>query len=423
MDTQNPVRHLDLYRLPWNFSDNTISWLEPTSACNIYCDGCYRKNEPQSHKPLEVVCRDLEIFKSLRRSDAISIAGGDPLLHPQIIEIVEKTAKMGFKPIINTNGASLTVDLLRRLKEAGAFGFTFHIDSGQQRPGWKGKSESDLNELRLQFAEMVASVGGLCCAFNSTVYSDTLGSVPEVVDWAGKHIDIVHLVVFILYRGISPDLQFDWYVGGTKTNVFAGADKLPYAGLKIKTNTLKSTDVVAEIRKRFPEFSPCAYLSGTESPDSFKWLLSSRFGTNKKIYGYVGSRFMEIVQAWHHFAKGCYLGYPSPKTMRRGKSSLLLSSFDPGLRKIRREYLSSILTSPADFIKPLRIQSIMIIQPIDVLADGSQNMCDGCPDVTVWDGKLVWSCRLEELKAFNTWIRCVPKSRQHSRSVSVTGPT
>jgi hypothetical protein len=420
MDSENPVRHLELYRLPWTLSDNTISWLEPTSACNIYCDGCYRKNEAQSHKPLEVVYRELETFKSLRRSDAMSIAGGDPLLHPQIIEIVEKTAKMGFKPIINTNGAALTLSLLKSLKDAGAFGFTFHVDSGQQRPGWKHKTENDLNDLRLQFAEMVASVGGLCCAFNSTVYADTLSSVPDVVEWAGKHIDIVHLVVFILYRGISPDLDFDWFVGETKTNVFAGADKLPYAGPKIKTNSLKSADVVAEIRKRFPEFSPCAYLGGTESPDSFKWLLSSRIGTNQKIYGYAGPRFMEIIQAWHHLSKGRYLGYPSPNTMKRGKSSLLLSPFDSGLRNIGKEYLSSVFASPAKLFKPLRIQSIMIIQPIDILSDGRQNMCDGCPDVTVWDGKLVWSCRLEELKAFDTWIRCVPKSSQYSESVSIT---
>jgi hypothetical protein len=40
----------------------------------------------------------------------------------------------------------------------------------------------------------------------------------------------------------------------------------------------------------------------------------------------------------------------------------------------------------------------MIIQPIDVLDDGRLNMCDACPDLTVHEGRLVWSCRLEELK-------------------------
>jgi len=48
-----PVNHSDLYRLPWTLPDNAINWLEPTSMCNLYCDGCYRKNDADSHKPLE----------------------------------------------------------------------------------------------------------------------------------------------------------------------------------------------------------------------------------------------------------------------------------------------------------------------------------------------------------------------------------
>jgi len=33
-----------LYRLPWTMPDNGITWLEPTSQCNLSCYGCYRKN-------------------------------------------------------------------------------------------------------------------------------------------------------------------------------------------------------------------------------------------------------------------------------------------------------------------------------------------------------------------------------------------
>jgi MoaA/NifB/PqqE/SkfB family radical SAM enzyme len=39
------IDHLSLYRLPWNYSDNGISWLEPTTKCNLRCEGCYRDLE------------------------------------------------------------------------------------------------------------------------------------------------------------------------------------------------------------------------------------------------------------------------------------------------------------------------------------------------------------------------------------------
>ncbi len=157
-----------LYRLPWTMPDNGITWLEPTSQCNLSCYGCYRKNIKNSHKTLEEVKHELDFFQSQRKSDCISIAGGDPLVYPNIIELVADIKARGLKPIINTNGIALTKELLRELKKVGVFGFTFHIDSKQGRgrdPKWLGKNEIELNELRLYFAEMIAAEGGIACSF------------------------------------------------------------------------------------------------------------------------------------------------------------------------------------------------------------------------------------------------------------------
>ena len=52
----------------------------------------------------------------------------------------------------------------------------------------------------------------------------------------------------------------------------------------------------------------------------------------------------------------------------------------------------------------------MIIQPVNFEDDGRQDMCDSCPDITVHDGKLVWSCRMEELNKFGAFVQTVPKS-------------
>ena len=324
MSTTNTLDHRHLYRLPWTLPDNAISWLEPTSACNLACDGCYRENVTGSHKKLADVQNEVDTFIRLRNADGISIAGGDPLLHPQITEIVRYIADRGVKPIVNTNGAALTPRLLRELKKAGVYGFTFHIDSKQGRPKWKEKNEIQLNELRLHYAEMLAEAGGISCAFNSTVYSDTLQNVPDLVEWAAKHIDIVNVMVFILYRAAVPQLPFDWYAGGKKIDM----SPLVYSETHERKVDMKSTDVVAEIRKRFPDFMPCAYLNGTEKPDYFKWLLTGRVGSKEKIYGYVGPKFMEVMQTMHHLGTGKYLAYEQPSLTKKGRSMMLLSPID-----------------------------------------------------------------------------------------------
>ncbi len=396
--------HRDLYRLPWTLPDNAINWLEPTSMCNLYCDGCYRKNEVNSHKPLELIRKELDTFNRLRKADGVSIAGGDPLTHPQIEKIVEMVASDGQKPVINTNGQLLTKEKLIALKKAGVAGFTFHIDSGQQRPHMKGKTELELNELRLKYATMLAEVGDISCAFNATVYDHTLPMVPEVLGWAQEHIDIVHIMVFIAYRAAPIHKGYEYFVGGKSIDM----TPIAYAIDKERKISIMSTDIVEEIRKKYPDFQPSAYLNGTERPEHFKWLLTLRIGTKDKIFGYTGPKFMELSQSLHHLTKGTYLAYSTPNVLRRAKSMLLMSPLDQGVARTASAYLHGVLRSPGLLFKRLHMQSVMIIQPADMQVNGALSMCDGCPDITVYDDKLVWSCRMEELINFGDWIRPVP---------------
>ena len=78
--------HRRLYRLPWSLPDNAIAWLEPTAKCNLACEGCYRANV-NAHKSLAEVAADLDVFARYRTADGISIAGGDPLTHPEIVDV------------------------------------------------------------------------------------------------------------------------------------------------------------------------------------------------------------------------------------------------------------------------------------------------------------------------------------------------
>lgn len=401
--------HNSYYRLPWNLPDNAISWLEVTKACNLRCEGCYRENSPKGHKPLAEIKRELAVFKKYRKTDGVSLAGGDPLVHPEIVKIVRMVAQDGLKPIINTNGLALNPELLRDLKRAGAEGFTFHIDSKQHRPHWQGKNEIELNALRLSFAEMLAEAGGLSCAFNSTVYEDTLQYVPDILAWGQEHIDIVQVLVFIAVRAAVMESRFDYYAGGDKIDMSPIVYSTPKENQRLD---ILSTDVVETIRTRYPDFEPCAYLNGTEKADSFKWLLTGRVGTKKTIYGYVGPKFMELAQTLNHLRKGTYLAYTKPSVQKSAKAMLLLAPFDRGLRAVARKYLASIARNPFNLFRRLHLQSVTIIQPADILCNGSMSMCDGCPDVTVWNDELVWSCRLEEQIKFGCFVRAVPKGER-----------
>jgi hypothetical protein len=406
-----------LYRLPWTMADNGITWLEPTAQCNLNCYGCYRKNIKNSHKSLDEIKCELDFFQSVRKSDCISIAGGDPLVYPDIVELVAEIKSRGLKPIINTNGIALTEQMLDELKKAGVFGFTFHIDSKQGRgrdPKWLGKNEVELNELRLYYAEMLAAKGDIACSFNSTVYNDTIRYLPDLIAWSQEHIDIVHTMVFILFRYITPDTPFDFYAGDKKI-VW---NDIHYHSNKDEITDLMATDALKIIREKFPEFAPAAFLNGTAKPDHFKWLLSERIGSRNKIFGYAGSKFLELVMTLYHYRKNKYLSYASPRTLSLGRLTLFNTWFlDKGIRNAFARYLKYLAANPFRIFKKVYMQSIMIIQPVDLMNNGDQSMCDGCPDITYWkdkegNEKLVWSCRLEELMQYDNFLRMVPKKKE-----------
>ena len=104
----------ELYRFPWSKNDNPIAWLEVTDICDLHCEGCYRQRLT-GHKTLDEIKEEILFFKRWRNPDNVSIAGGEPLVHPQIVDVVAFIAENGMKPIILTNAAKLTPQLLREL--------------------------------------------------------------------------------------------------------------------------------------------------------------------------------------------------------------------------------------------------------------------------------------------------------------------
>lgn len=85
-----------------------------TSKCNLKCDFCFA---PRDTKDLTFT----QIKKSLKKLkdfgvNRITFSGGEPLLHPQILEILDYTNKLGMRPTLSTNGLLLDQVTIRKIK-------------------------------------------------------------------------------------------------------------------------------------------------------------------------------------------------------------------------------------------------------------------------------------------------------------------
>jgi hypothetical protein len=400
----------NLYRFPWSLNDNPIAWLEVTDICNIHCDGCYRQHMT-GHKTLEQVKEEVLMFKRWRNPDNVSIAGGEPLIYPHIVDLVAFIAENHIKPIILSNGIALKPELLRELKKAGLAGFTLHVDSQQNRPQWKGKTEAEHNELRQHYADMVAEAGGMYVIFNSTVYPSTFHEIPDVLRWGQANMDRVHGLVFITYRTatVSDHLATD------TADRQVDLQKLSYTSEKFDEHFVTSPEVAGLIEENCPEYAPSGYLGGTVRHDTFKWLAGAVIGSKKRgVFGSIGKQTMEVAQAGHHLFRGTYLAYLSEAKV--GRRVFLMSPWDPTVRRAARRWLGTIARHPGSLFESVYVQSIGIIQAPDLMGDGRADMCDSCPDITIYDGKFINSCRMDEYRLFGGFLSVVERPQEISQN-------
>jgi hypothetical protein len=388
-----------LYRFPWSLNDNPIGWIEITDLCNIQCKGCYRQRI-EGHKSLEAIKEEVLFMKQWRNIDNVSLAGGEPLIHPDIVAIVDFINQQGVKPFILTNGKRLDRELLVELKQAGLAGLSFHIDMQQIRKDWTGKSETELNELRQYYTDMVWEVGDVPCGFSITVFRQNFNDIPELIRWALSNKGKVQSFTFITYRGAL--------IGGMEYSVRDQKVSLNFDSLGYVTDdapediNIKSTDVYRIIKTHFPEYEASAYLGGTQTHTSFKWLANLTICCEDQMLGSISPTTMELGQTCHHLLYGTYV--VKLRGVRMGKKIFLLAPLDWQIRGA----LGRLLRKPQRLFKPVYGLGIGIVQAPDVLPDGRVDMCDSCPDMTYFEGRLVNSCRLDEYRKYGELITPTP---------------
>lgn len=106
-----------------------VSW-NTTNACNMYCDHCYRDAGCKAEEELYTAEAKTLLEQIARAGFKIMIfSGGEPLMRPDIVELVAYAASLGLRPVFGTNGTLITLEMAQKLKAAGAMGMGISLDS------------------------------------------------------------------------------------------------------------------------------------------------------------------------------------------------------------------------------------------------------------------------------------------------------
>jgi MoaA/NifB/PqqE/SkfB family radical SAM enzyme len=100
----------------------------PIRRCNLSCAYCNEYDNYSKPVPLSTLQRRLELLGRLN-TGVITLSGGEPLLHPELDDVIRSIRANATLAGLITNGYLLTADRVQRLNEAGLDYLQISIDN------------------------------------------------------------------------------------------------------------------------------------------------------------------------------------------------------------------------------------------------------------------------------------------------------
>jgi hopanoid biosynthesis associated radical SAM protein HpnH len=182
--------------------------LEPLFACNLKCAGCGKIQQPaallKQRMPVE------QAVGAIEESGApmVSIAGGEPLMHPQIDEIVRQLLARNKIVFLCTN-AVLLPKHIHRFTPHRNFSWMVHIDGLRERHDASVCKDGVFDEAVA--AVRLAQSRGFRVMTNTTFFTtDTARDVIEVLDYLNDELKVDNMQISPGYAYSKAPDQEHW---------------------------------------------------------------------------------------------------------------------------------------------------------------------------------------------------------------------
>jgi hopanoid biosynthesis associated radical SAM protein HpnH len=188
--------------------------LEPLFACNLKCAGCGKIQEPanllKQRMPVEQAIGAIEECGA----PMVSIAGGEPLMHPQIDEIVRQLVKRKKYVFLCTN-ALLLPKKLDKFTPSRYLAFAVHIDGLKERHDESVCKDGVFDDAVAAIKE--AKSRGFRVTTNTTFFNtDTPQTVIDVLNYLNDDLQVDEMMISPAYAyEKAPDQEH--FLGVTET--------------------------------------------------------------------------------------------------------------------------------------------------------------------------------------------------------------
>jgi hopanoid biosynthesis associated radical SAM protein HpnH len=189
--------HLLRHRLKKTKYYPFIVEIEPLFACNLSCPGCGKIQHPTEVLRQRLSVQDIVDAVEESGTPMVSIAGGEPLLHPDIEEIVAALVRRKVYVYLCTNGVLLR-RRLQKFTPSRYFSFVLHVDGLRDRHDKAVNREGVFDEVVMAIRE--AKAKGFRVTTNSTFFNtDEPKTVRAVLDFLNDDLEVDAMMISPAY--------------------------------------------------------------------------------------------------------------------------------------------------------------------------------------------------------------------------------
>lgn len=177
-------------------------YLEITSKCNLHCNYCYNDSQINGSQLALDKIKNLMQYSVSVGVNNMAISGGEPLLHPDIISIIEYAANINMHLYIITNGSMLNKDFFDKIKPYMCYlSFQFTFDGYTASTHAKSRGENNYTKIKQCISYLISNGYSehIFLRYNITAYN--FSEVYSFLEYCHKiHCKTVSLS-FILNQG------------------------------------------------------------------------------------------------------------------------------------------------------------------------------------------------------------------------------
>ena len=173
----------------------------------MYCAHCYRDAGVKAEEELSTLEAKKLLTEIARAGFKIMIfSGGEPLMRPDILELVKFAADLKLIPVFGTNGTLITKEMAKDLKAAGAKGMGISLDSLDKDKHDKFRSFKGAWEGAVQGMKNCADVG-LPFQMHTTVMDWNESELEAMTDFAVELGAKAHHFFFLVPTGRAATIE------------------------------------------------------------------------------------------------------------------------------------------------------------------------------------------------------------------------